>query len=357
MHGRMYLATGLAAILALSIACGRSSTSVSPTTSATTSDAAAGADGSTLKVSAPSPTSPVNDEVTADTTPTLVAAASSSQYKQATLAYDFELYDPNNVKIQTVVTGSTSWKVAALDYAKRHTWRVRATSENEFGPWSAFASFTTPEGRGYVRGNELFDPLMNGETVGTAFDCTFIPGVGIRLNGQESYVEYRLPATLTDGEMSMIITNLGNSNESWKTKVASMLQGDGVNVTDNAYRLTLDRRNADAGGVVRYTLRSRGVDAGEPNAGGMSWSRSKLYLWTYTWNNGNSRLTVKEGGASGATVKSVGATYRAPYSPAPHIIRLGSVQGRAGSETLPGATIRNLWVSPNPRPNLPGDNP
>ncbi|HUR35517.1 MAG TPA: hypothetical protein VM032_17060 [Vicinamibacterales bacterium] len=360
MHRRPYAASGLAALIALSIACGRSpATTVAPTSTATSSaDAGAAADGSTLKVSAPTLVTPINDDTSADTTPTLVATEATGKYVQGSLAYDFELYDDQNVKIQTLVVNGLSWKVGALEFAKRYTWRVRATTDSAYGPWSPFASFYTPEGRGYIRGNELYDPLTNGQTVASNMnDVTLIPNQGIRLNGRESFVEYRLPVTLTDGELSMIITNLGNSNEQWKTKVASMMQGDGVNVTDNAYRLTLDRRNADSGGTVRYTLRSRGVDAGEPNAGGMSWSRSRLYLWTYTWNNGSSRLTVKDGGAAGVTVKSVGASYKAPYAPNPHVIRLGSVGGRAGSETLPGTIIRNVWVSSAPRPGFPGDNP
>jgi hypothetical protein len=186
----------------------------------------------------------------------------------------------------------------------------------------------------------------------------------MRLNSVESYIEYRLPETLTDGEFSVLITNMGNTNDPFKSKVMSMLQGDGVNITDNAYRLTLDRRNADAGcGEVRYTLRSRGVDAGEPRGGCWSWTRSKVYLWTYTWRTigdrlGQSNLKVRDGGLlSGTLFKDFGPTYRAPYEPRPHIIRLGSVLGRGGSESLPGATFRNLWVSPNPRPTtFPMDN-
>jgi len=361
MHGRTYVAAGLCAIIALSIACGRSaSTTVSPTSSskASTDSTATAADGSTLKVSAPTPASPINDEVVADRNPTLIATAAAGKYAQGSLAYDFELYDDQNVKVQTLVRPDLNWPVGALEYDKRYTWRLRATVDNAFGPWSAFASFRTPEGRGYIRGNELYDPLTNGQTVATGMnDVTFLPGQGIRLNGIESFVEYRLQQPLTDGEMSMIITNLGNSDEPWKTKVASMLQGDGVNITDNSYRVTLDRRNASSGGTVRYTMRSRGVDAGEPNAGGMGWSRSKIYLWTFNWNNGASRLTVKDGGTTGNTVKSVGTNYKAPYSPNPHVIRLGSVGGRAGSETLPGVIIRNLWVSSAPRPNFAGDTP
>lgn len=361
MHGRMYVATGLAAIVSLSMACGRTPSSpVTPSSSATTStDAAAAADGSTLKVSAPSLVAPINDDVVADLTPTLVAQDASGKYAQGSLAYDFELYDATDVKIQTLVVAGPAWKVSALEYDKPYKWRVRATSDNAFGPWSGFATFRTPEGRGYIRGNELYDPLTNGQStiVSAANDVTWIPGQGVRLNSIESFVEWRLQAPLTDGEFSVLITNLGNSNEQWKTKVMSMMQGDGVNVTDNAFRFTADRRNANSGGTVRYTLRSRGVDAGEPNAGGMTWSRAKLYLWRFTWINGSSRLTVQDGGPAGAVVKSVGANYKAPYAPNPHVIRLGSVGGRGGPETLPGAIFRNVWVSASPRPAFPGDTP
>lgn len=360
MHGRLYAATGLAAILSLSIACGRTaSTPVTPSSSATAStDAGSAADGSTLKVSAPTLSSPVNDQVVEDLTPTLVATASTGKYAAGSLAYDFELYDGSDTKIQTVVVSGVSWKVAALEYDKPYKWRVRATTDSAYGPWSAFGSFRTPEGRGYIRGNELYDPLTNGVStiISAANDVTWIPGQGVRLNSIESFVEWRLATPLTDGEFSVIITNLGNSNEQWKTKVMSMMAGDGVNVTDNSFRFTADRRNADSGGTVRYTLRSRGVDAGEPNAGGMSWRRASLYLWRFTWVNGASRLTVQDGGSNGPVVKSVGASYKAPYVPNPHVIRLGSVGGRGGPESLPGATFRNIWVSGSPRPAFPNDN-
>ncbi|MGC4085748.1 MAG: hypothetical protein QM736_27385 [Vicinamibacterales bacterium] len=360
MHGRMYFAAGLFAIVSLSIACGRTASApVTPTTSATASSDASAADGSTLKVSAPTLVAPLNDEVVADLTPTLAIQPASGKYAQGSLAYDFELYDANNVKIQTLVVSGMSWKVSALEYDKPYTWRARATSDSAYGPWSVFGSFKTPEGRGYIRGNELYDPLTNGAStiISAANDVTWLPGQGVRLNSIESFVEWRLQAPLTDGEFSVIITNLGNSNEQWKTKVMSMLQADGVNVTDNSFRFTADRRNADSGGTVRYTLRSRGVDAGEPNAGGMTWSRAKLYLWRFTWVNGSSRLTVQDGGSAGPVVKSVGANYKAPYAPNPHVIRLGSVGGRGGPETLPNAIFRNVWVSANPRPAFPNDNP
>jgi hypothetical protein len=357
---KTYFVTGVAMLLALSLACSRQSAApVSPSSAkpASVSDTA-GPSGETLKIGAPVPISPINDAVLDGADATLVCSASTGKFVGTTLAYDFELYDSNNVKVRTEVVAGTTWVVRGLDFEGHYTWRVRGTSDDAYGPWSTFGSFQTPANRGYIRGNELFDPLTNGETVGTLMnDVTFLPGQGVRLNSIESFVQYQLQTPLTDGQYSVTITGLRNSNEQWKTKVMSMLQGDGVNITDNAYRFTADRRNRDAGGTVRWTLRSRGVDAGEPVCGNASWDITHLYLWTYNWAGGNGRLTVQDGGPFGAVYRSCATNYRAPYAPNPHIIRLGSIGGRGGSETLPGAIFRNVWVSQNPRPVFPGDTP
>jgi hypothetical protein len=356
----MYVVTSVSALLALSLACGRQNgTPVSPSGAKPASgDESSGSDGATLKISSPVPVSPINDAVLDGADATLVATAATGKFSGTSLAYDFELYDANNVKIRTEIVSGTTWVVRGLDFEGHYTWRLRGTSDSAYGPWSVFGSFQTPANKGYIRGNEMFDPLTNGQTVGVFNDVTFLPGQGVRLNSIESFVQYRLESPLTEGQFSVTITGLRNSNEQWKSKVMSMLQGDGVNITDNAYRFTADRRNRDSSNTIRYTLRSRGVDAGEPVCGSASWDISHLYLWTYGWTNaGNSQLTIQDGGPLGGVVRSCGAKYRAPYSPNPHIIRLGSVGGRGGSETLPGAIFRNVWVSANPRPGLPGDTP
>jgi hypothetical protein len=361
MRGTKYVVTGVSALLALTIACSRqNSAPVSPSGAKPTSVAeTSGPAGETLKISAPTPISPINDAVLDGADATLVCTAPTGKFSGTTLAYDFELYDSSNVKVRTEIVADTTWLVRGLEFEGHYTWRVRGTSDNAYGPWSAFGSFQTPANRGYIRGNEMFDPLTNGETVGAFNDVTFLPGQGVRLNSIESFVQYRLETPLTDGQFSVDITGLRNSNEQWKTKVMSMLQGDGVNITDNAYRFTADRRNRDGGGTVRWTLRSRGVDAGEPVCGGASWDATHLYFWSYSWraDGSNGQLTVQDGGPLGGVMRSCGTKFRGPYSPNPHIIRLGSVGGRGGSETLPGAIFRNVWVSANPRPSFPGDTP
>jgi hypothetical protein len=357
----MYLVTGVFAFLALATACGRQNAApVSPSgAKAASVNETSGPSGETLKITAPTLISPINNAVLDGADATMVCAPPTGTFSATTLAYDFEMYDANNVKIHTEVVAAPTWVVRGLAFESSYTWRVRGTSDNAYGPWSAFGAFTTPSNKGYIRGNEMFDPLTNGQTIGVFNDVTFLPGQGVRLNSIESFVQYQLQTPLTDGQFSVDITGLRNSNEQWKTKVMSMLQGDGVNITDNAYRFTADRRNKDSGGTVRWTLRSRGVDAGEPVCGNASWDATHLYFWSYLWTGDGSlgQVTVQDGGPLGGVLRSCGAKFKAPYSPNPHIIRLGSVGGRGGSETLPGAIFRNVWVSPNPRPSLPGDTP
>lgn len=351
----------LAAVTALTVGC---SSDKEEKTGSPLSPALGAARGATpdpyvnLKVTKPVPVSPINDFRVEDT-PTLVATASTGLYVNKAVQYDFEVYDKDNNKIDTDVVATPSYKVrGTLAFDSRYTWRVRGCipAQNAYGPWSedlpiTTASFKSPEG-GYSRGAELFDPLTNGKTIGRAFDTTFVPQ-GIKLNGQHSFVEYTLGATLNEGEISAMITNLGNGSEEWKTKVLSMLAGDGVNVTDNEYRLTLDKRTGwvGQGSPARYTFCIR-PNCFEVNAGPRSWDRTHNYFWQFTWKGGVNRLVVLDNGAPFVDIKT---GHTGTYKPTPHLVRLGSVGGRGGDDTNPGTIIWNLWVSGNARPNFPTD--
>ncbi len=350
MHRRVKLAIAMFAVfVAVATACSRkAATPTSPTAAAPTS-ANAATDGSTLKAPAPSAVSPANNVQVAEQQPTLTASSSSTRTGRP-VQYEFEVFNEANTKVAGSVEPGPSFTVPApLEFGKFHSWRVRGVLEGAFTAWSSFARFRAAEGA-YLRGNEVRDPLTNGFTVGTPVGVTFIPGQGARLETKSSYIEYVLQAPLVDGEWSAEMTNVGNGGETFKTKVFSMMQGDGVNVTENAYRVTLDKRPSVNNGDFRFSMRSRGRDAGEPNAGGNSWSRANVYLFKFEWRGGRADASVFDGGASGFLKARTGTNYRAPYEPTPHIVRLGSVGGRGGDDTLPGVIVRNVWVSANPRP-------
>src|SRR4051812_36882307 len=356
-----------ACILAVAVACSKSAeTPVAPSgVAAANSDAAS--DGSTLKVSAPTPKSPVNGQQP-DGTLVLTAGAASGKFAPVSpLSYRFQIINSANAVVcnmlvagsggdATVAPASTG---CALDFDVVYSWQVRAEMGGSAGPWSSKATFRSPVG-GFLKGNELFDPLTNGPSaiINASRDVTWIQGQGVRLNSKDSYVEWKLQQPCVDCEFSALMTNIGNGSEEWKTKVMSMLE-EGVNTTENRYRVTIDKRTTwvGQGSRVRYTICS-GTKSGacsEPTGGFQSWDRSKTYFWMFEWRGGNSRLRVLDGGVNGNEKANLTQRYNAPYSPNPHLVRLGSVGGRADNESNPGTIVWNVWVSPNPRPNLPGD--
>ena len=113
----------------------------------------AGADGVTLKATAPVPASPIDDEETADVRVTLVAENARAEHVDVLVpfTYRFELYADGNamspVDEGTVEqgVGTTSHDVPlTLENDVRYTWRARAEYEGHAGPWSPDAAFRTP---------------------------------------------------------------------------------------------------------------------------------------------------------------------------------------------------------------------
>ena len=363
MKSYIRAAAGAAILAGLAIACSETPNVPTTPTAGSPADTNLGPDDSNLKVTAPTPTSPINDFQT-DGNPTLRANAAAGKYAAVTLQYNFELYNAAGVRVQSVTVNTPEYLVTGnLDYDARYTWRVRATitSQNAVGPWSTTASFKSPVG-GYIKDQEIFDPLTNGKNVGRfSRGITYMGAQGVRLDGQESTVEYRVPSTMTSGEMSAIMTNIGNGNEEWKTKVLSMLDDDGVNITDNTYRVTIDKRTFGLGqnAPARFTFCVRTVnECYEPNAGGQNWSRTKTYFWKFTWGGGTARLEIFDGGTAvngGVRFVNLATAYNGQWAPPKQLVRLGSVGGRAGSDTNPQTIIRNLWVSKFPRPNFKDD--
>jgi len=109
---------------------------------------AAAADGSTLKVTAPTAVSPADGERATDRHPTLVWLNANGRYGNIGVAYDIELSTPTAVVYSRTVGESPD--VGAhlveleLDYDVVYSWRVRAHLSDTLGPWSSWASFMSP---------------------------------------------------------------------------------------------------------------------------------------------------------------------------------------------------------------------
>jgi hypothetical protein len=359
MQHKKLVACTSAVLLALAVACSKSSkTPVSP--SSAQGGTEAGPNGETLKVSAPTPQSPIDN---AQTDQLFFTAGKANGLYDASLSpaytYEFEVKNAGGTTVcssGTIGGGSDStvtWTPSGctLEFDAPHTWHIRATYQGAFGPWSADASFRAPSG-GYIRGNEVFDPLTNGRTVGEIIGpVTFIPGVGVRLEDFVSHIRYRLPQTLMQGEFSIIVTNMATNTEGNKTKVMAMSEGLDDLIT-NDRRMTVEKRG-DPEGIVawRFITHDDQVDTEGAERQFVVFDPSQAYLFTATWN-GVFNVRIQQGGASGPTIYNKGKGYRGAYDPEPHFAFVGAPIGRSGltAATVPGMIVRNVWISPRPRP-------
>jgi hypothetical protein len=361
---RKVLLCAATAAFALALACGKSSQAPTSPSSATLPDSGAAPDGSTLKATAPSPVSPANGQQ--PDALVLVATKARMKFADAALSYQFQIRDGGNVVYDSGVVGGAGSGADNVQFTPAvvltpdatFTWRARAMFQGAAGPWSSDATFKAPVG-GFIRGNELFDPLTGGKTVGTIVGPAQFTGEGLQLLGHESHVTYQLPTTLTGGEFSLMVKGADEGGEGDKSKVFSMQQGFG-DITTNPYRFTGELRGRNYGGgpgsiscrMIAGDGKSRDCARSQRN-----FDSSRWYFWRVSWNAGASfTMEVRADGDSGPVIYSQtiglgGHTYR----PTPHILYLGAPIGRGGplDATLPGGIYKNVYAGPNPRPAFP----
>lgn len=148
---------GLAAAttLAVAVACTQSpQTPVSPS-AAPGSDTTAAADGSTLKVTAPTLTAPANQSNVESSRPTLTWTASTGRHATVSPIYEVVVLR-DGAPVYTAQSAGTTHQVAADAQAGvTYTWRVRAVQDGAVGPWSATWSFSVPAVQTRATGNPL----------------------------------------------------------------------------------------------------------------------------------------------------------------------------------------------------------
>ncbi len=354
--------TGVAALTALMLACGKSSTPASPVSPLAASLAESGPSGETLKIAAPTLLSPANG-AQLDTLPTLTWSGAQGTYASFAVNYEVALFDPTGKTLVDTTVTTTSYTVTMqLDYAVIDTWRVRATYQGANGPWSGTFSFRTPTG-GYIKASEVFDPLTNGKTVGTISGPTqFINGQGIKLLDQTAHVTYPIATTLTAGQFSLMEMGADEGTPGGKRKVMAMQEGTG-DITDNDYRATIEVRGTDAGtsagDVSCRIITGDATDTGrifDCNRINYNWDSTRWYFFQFTWQTGTAELTIRKDGPTGSVMyDQVLHTGSHPYNPQPQVIYIGAPVGRAGTAdaSVPNMIVKDLWFSAGPRPAFP----
>lgn len=349
--------------LGVAAACSKSpSTPASPSTSTPASTDAA-ADGTTLKITAPTAASPINAQrlESGDGVTLRVANGTPKFGGVGPYTYHYEVYNQANQRVVDTAgvaqgSGTTSYVVPiSLAGEQTYTWRSRVEMGSAFGPWSSTATFFVPVNEGYIKAQEIYDPLDNGKTVGTIVGgpTQWIPGKGLRILSQLAYVYYQLPQTLAEGEFSLIVTDMAANTDGDKTKLFAMAQGFDDIVT-NDRRMTVEKRGDPAGIVAwRFITHDDQVDTEGAERTFVNFVPSQVYFWRATWRANNFRVIIREGGADGREIYNIGKNFTGrPYDPAPHVVYLGSPVGRSGEAgaSVDNVTYRQIWVSNNPRP-------
>jgi len=356
---------GAAVVCTLSfatVACSKKTATPASPSASNQVAAEANADGSTLKAAAPTPQSPANGARLEGFDPVrLTVGNSAASYLPNTpLSYRFELSRVGGPLVESAVeaggAGTTSHTVTAdLEGEVTYQWRCRPEFQGTAGPWSALQTFVSPQTEGYLRGGELYDPLINGRTIGTIVGpVTFIPGVGVRLEGFGSRIVYEMPEPVEDGELSALVTNIATNTEGDKTKVFSMAQGYG-DLTANPRRMTVEKRgDGPTGGIAWRFLTNNGdgVDTVGAERVVREFNPSLTYFFEADWRDGFFNVRIDEGGVGQRNIYNFGKPYEGFYRPEPHVVYLGGGPARGGpsGQTVPGMIIRQVWLSQRPRP-------
>src|SRR5678815_3220282 len=149
MPKKILLVLSIAAV-GVVVACGKSDLPISPTSSGLGGNALA--DGSTLKINAPTPIAPTNGVQISRSAPFVVTFTNvNGRYANFPVTYELEIRNAAtgavvaNNKFPAQSGANTSFTVPTefTAFDTIHNWRVRATykqgAQEGFGPWSATA--------------------------------------------------------------------------------------------------------------------------------------------------------------------------------------------------------------------------
>jgi len=371
MKNTLFLFAGTA-VATVALACGdQASTPAAPTPAVSSDSAAAAADGSTLKATAPAPQQPANGSTADSLAPNLVIANATLKYlgdvaMTGSIRFKINVETPAGGQVHAAWatpqagTDLSAHRIPAgvLQADTTYRWRTRAELGSAVGPWSSYWTFTTPKsGSGlasYQNATELWDNLTDGKTIGTlAGGAQFVAGKGVLLPSFESHVTYTLRSTLTSGFMEFLVEGLESDSNGGKTKVVSMQQGY-TDLTDNPYRFNVEKRGDDHVDVGKYRMR---IITGNPAEGGFFDSprllptsplvASKVYWHRVTWGGGVVTLNVRELSPTGVPLVSYQYSYEGTYRPSPHVVHIGAPVPRGGplDASVPGIIVRYFYVS------------
>ncbi len=325
----------------------------------------------------PATDSPADGAQLDNVRPTLTVVNSTSN-QSGTKMYEFQISDNSGFtasanavsspEVSEDPSGKTKFTVGQdLQPTTTYYWHARVVQGSSKSDWSDTRSFKTKL-VGFNRPGALYDPLVNGETVGSiggSGNITWVPGEGIRMNDELAYVVYELPQVLPSGEISVEVTGLHPNGPLGKPRIFSILDQLGAIASSSRYSMNVQYRGA--GGNPNNCIawkaifgdNSRSLEPSTTQRFNSVYSLdpSNVYLWQGLWTSNSFRLVVKEGGTAGSVVYDFGVqSATGNWNPAKMFAFLGTNNGAfvQYDGTYAGMTLRNLWVGSTPRPTSLG---
>lgn len=313
-----------------------------------------GADGSSVKVTAPTPLSPTGGAQPAPGTAlTLSMKNVSGAYKAFDVTYEVEIKNAAGAVAATATflsAGGATTTIpvgAKLEADAPHTWRARVVFEDGAGPWSESASFRTPVAA-FLAGKAIFDPLTGGFTVGQRRGGTFIPGRGWRSDTNFDGIDYDI--TTCDNcrlefDASEIQNGLSNdADDKWLSMAQRVAFNDFAAFRNDEWKMTLELRADGDGTGMKLIWRNGCSDCGEDDPGDhtgklgstIDWDVDQTYHFIFDWTPGGYFIEV------GDEVWFEG-DFAEPYAPPNHRVSLGCYPR---GETLRGVVFKNVKLTP-----------
>jgi hypothetical protein len=370
MPKKILLVLSIAAV-GVVVACGKSDLPISPTSSGLGGNALA--DGSTLKINAPTPIAPTNGVQISRSAPFVVTFTNvNGRYANFPVTYELEIRNAAtgavvaNNKFPAQSGANTSFTVPTefTAFDTIHNWRVRATykqgAQEGFGPWSATASFKSPL-RAFLnrQASSAFDPLTEGFTVGQQVGDAgkFIPGVGWQAGATNSGIDYDI-ATCVSCRVEFDVTNVSEGEGQCCNADLKFLSMGDANAfgsfgafRDHDWKMHLVQRADGDGTGLEIIWRNGGTDAGGGNPGdhrikmtccGPDFRDANVFHFIVDWSPSGYNISVGTNGGPQVAylVDGFGGI---PYAPPNHRISLGCYPR---GETIPGAIYRNVSITP-----------
>lgn len=338
---RLYTSGVVTALALIAVACGGDP----PTTPSETP-------GNTA-LAAPVPNSPLNNQQTNSRRPTLTVTNAVATGTVGTVTYRFEVSEessfPNNSRtlVQDGVaqgTSTTSW-TPGTDLIPNfpYFWRARATNGTITSEYSRQETFKT-QNVGFRDGANIYDPMTNGQTVGTQVGGSLVVGKGWIASSLGDAIIYDIPTT-TAARFEFDVLGVDPDEPGPYDighKFYCMGSGnawDFFGFRDGDFKASLDKKTGkvfhEESGVIEHIFRLGGDD-NRTKTGPNDWDDQKVYHILLEWGNGRVLNKIDD-------MVIADESYGGQYAPPNHRVSLGC---QPRNETLRTVYFSNVRITP-----------